>query len=51
MRAILITPEQEVLLFRIHGKDSNEEFWWITPGGGLDRGESVEDGLRRELHE
>lgn len=30
-----------------HGSES----FWITPGGGLEAGESVEDGLRRELHE
>ena len=25
--------------------------WWITPGGGLDDGESVEDGAVREVFE
>jgi len=25
--------------------------WWITPGGGLDPGESFEDAARRELFE
>ena len=25
--------------------------WWFTPGGGLDEGESAEEGARRELRE
>lgn len=49
-RAILLTPSQEVLLMRIHPPDSDRHFW-ITPGGGLEAGESAEAGLRRELHE
>ena len=48
VRAVLLTPERDVLLMRIHPPDSQEHFW-ITPGGGLQPGENVEDGLRREL--
>jgi len=51
IRAIILTPENEVLLLRIHLPDSKERFWWITPGGGLEPGESVEAGLKRELRE
>ena len=51
IRAIILTPEKEVLLLRIHPPDSREWFWWITPGGGLESGESVEAGLKRELRE
>jgi 8-oxo-dGTP pyrophosphatase MutT (NUDIX family) len=50
IRAILITPAAEVLLMRIRPPDADECFW-ITPGGGLEPGESVEVGLRRELLE
>jgi 8-oxo-dGTP pyrophosphatase MutT (NUDIX family) len=50
IRAILLTPEREVLLMRIRPPGRSETFW-ITPGGGLESGESVEDGLRRELRE
>ena len=51
IRAILLTPQSEVLLMRIHPPDNDECFWWITPGGGLEAGETTEDGLRRELQE
>lgn len=49
-RAILLTPDNEVLLIKI---GTTLEGWvgWITPGGGLDEGESEEQGLRRELAE
>ena len=30
---------------------AEEEFIWITPGGGLDEGESFEEALKRELFE
>src|SRR5262245_57213782 len=51
IRAILLTPEREVLLFRIHEPDSTDFFWWIAPGGGVEDGESAEQTLRRELRE
>lgn len=50
VRAIIITPEQEVLLMRINPPDGGAPFW-ITPGGGLIEGEDPESGLRRELLE
>jgi 8-oxo-dGTP pyrophosphatase MutT (NUDIX family) len=50
IRAILLTQEQEVLLLRIRPPEGGEGFW-ITPGGGLEPGETNEDGLRRELRE
>ncbi len=50
IRAILLTPEQEVLLLRIRPPEGGECFW-IAPGGGLEPGESVEAGLGRELRE
>ena len=50
VRAVLLTPEDEVLLMRIHPPNSCHHFW-ITPGGGLELGESAIDGLRRELRE
>ena len=50
IRAILLTPAHEVLLMRIHPPGGGEHFW-IAPGGGLEPGEAVESGLRRELRE
>jgi 8-oxo-dGTP pyrophosphatase MutT (NUDIX family) len=49
-RAILLTPEREILLIKI-GNSTATWTGWITPGGGLDQGESEMDGLRRELRE
>jgi 8-oxo-dGTP pyrophosphatase MutT (NUDIX family) len=50
IRAILLTPEHEVLLMRIRLPDVEKPFW-IAPGGGLEPGETTEQGLRRELRE
>jgi len=50
VRAIVITPEHEVLLSRIRLPGRDDSFW-ITPGGGLELGEDTERGLRRELVE
>jgi 8-oxo-dGTP pyrophosphatase MutT (NUDIX family) len=50
IRAILLTPQDEILLLRIR-KPGTGEYLWITPGGGREAGESIEETLRRELHE
>jgi 8-oxo-dGTP pyrophosphatase MutT (NUDIX family) len=50
IRAILLTPGSEVLLLRIRLPQATECFW-IAPGGGLEPGEAVEEGLKRELRE
>jgi 8-oxo-dGTP pyrophosphatase MutT (NUDIX family)/GNAT superfamily N-acetyltransferase len=50
IRAILLTSANEVLLLRIRPPDGRNS-WWITPGGGLEPGETVEEGLKRELQE
>jgi ADP-ribose pyrophosphatase YjhB (NUDIX family) len=49
-RALLLDPDDRILLVRFVNPESGEEFW-ATPGGGLDPGEDFERGLRRELRE
>jgi len=49
VRAILLTPQHEVLLLRVRPPAAPP--FWITPGGGLEPGEGVEACLRRELRE
>jgi len=51
IRAILLTPEQEVLMMRIHGPGRLDFFWWIVPGGGVEPGETIEQAALREAHE
>jgi 8-oxo-dGTP pyrophosphatase MutT (NUDIX family) len=51
-RVLLVDGADRVLLLR--GSDPaapGAGDWWFTPGGGLDPGESAEQGARRELRE
>jgi 8-oxo-dGTP pyrophosphatase MutT (NUDIX family) len=48
VRALVVAPDGRTLLMRYADDYSS---WWITPGGGVDPGESDEEGLRRELRE
>jgi 8-oxo-dGTP pyrophosphatase MutT (NUDIX family) len=63
-RAVVLDPDRRVLLVhfdfaipldeRAAADVSGHASWdglWACPGGGLDAGESVADGLRRELQE
>jgi ADP-ribose pyrophosphatase YjhB (NUDIX family) len=49
-RALVLDPENRVLLVRFVNPDTGAEFW-TTPGGGVDPGERLEEALRRELRE
>jgi len=50
VRAILLTPSRDVLLMRFRPPNGDAPFW-ITPGGGMEPGETPEACLRRELSE
>ena len=45
VKAVIENDCGEILCVKEAGSD------WTLPGGGLDHGESIEEGLRRELHE
>lgn len=49
-RALLLTPENEILLMKIVNPSGAWE-GWIMPGGGIEAGESELEALRRELIE
>ncbi|GLY29598.1 NUDIX domain-containing protein [Kineosporia sp. NBRC 101731] len=51
-RVILVGPDGRVLLFQ--GGDPGDPeagLWWMTPGGGVDPGESTQAAAARELRE
>jgi len=50
-RVLLIGPEQQLLLFLARDRSRPGHHWWVTPGGGLQIGESFEEAASRELHE
>ena len=50
-RVLLLDPRDRVLLFRTMVDEQELRDIWITPGGGLKRGESYEQAALRELWE
>jgi 8-oxo-dGTP pyrophosphatase MutT (NUDIX family) len=50
-RVLLIDPVGAVLMFLHYGKDRGRPPRWITPGGGVDPGESHDQAAIRELRE
>lgn len=45
LKAVIKNDKDEVLCVKENGSN------WSLPGGGLDHGETIEQGLARELHE
>lgn len=50
-RVLLVDHHDRVLLFLTTAPDSSGVARWLTPGGGVDPGETFEQGARRELAE
>jgi 8-oxo-dGTP pyrophosphatase MutT (NUDIX family) len=50
-RVLLIDPSGAALMFLQYGKDRAVPPRWITPGGGVDAGETHDQAAIRELHE
>ena len=50
-RVILLDGCSRVFLFRATFPDRDDDRLWITPGGGLEPGETHEQAALRELHE
>ena len=48
-RALVVDPDEQILLLPVPVDDGVSV--WITPGGGIETGESPLDALRRELVE
>jgi 8-oxo-dGTP pyrophosphatase MutT (NUDIX family) len=49
-RAVLLDPDDRILLVHWVNRDHDVDVW-LTPGGGVDEGESPTEALRRELRE
>ena len=50
-RVLLLDPDDRVLLLRIQEPSVGKPAFWITPGGGLEPGETHEEAALRELRE
>jgi 8-oxo-dGTP pyrophosphatase MutT (NUDIX family) len=50
-RVLVLDPDDHLLLLRIEDPTLSHPVWWITPGGGVDPGESIQQAAARELWE
>ncbi|MFM6962696.1 MAG: NUDIX domain-containing protein, partial [Micrococcales bacterium] len=49
---LIIDKKKQILLLKTHfDPEVGLPARWITPGGGIDAGESIQDAAIRELHE
>ena len=50
-RAILVNLDGRILLFKYHDPRQDVIDFWVTPGGGLGKGETFEEAVVRKLWE
>lgn len=48
--AIIFSNDEHVLIGK-NNRDGVYDELWVIPGGGIDKGETKEDAVRREIHE
>lgn len=51
VRVLLLDPEERTLLFEDSDPGLADAQWWVTPGGGIDPGESEVEAALREVRE
>ena len=51
VRGIIVSDQGELFCQQLTANDGKGRNFWCTPGGGLEMGESLLDGLRREMIE
>ena len=51
VRGIIINNKGEIFCQQLTANNGKGRNFWCTPGGGLEMGESLLDGLRREMIE
>ena len=51
VRGIIINNKDELFCQKLTANTGKGRDFWCTPGGGLEMGESLLDGLRREMIE
>jgi 8-oxo-dGTP pyrophosphatase MutT (NUDIX family) len=50
-RVILLDHDGRVLLLHVNDPTNDDPAFWITPGGGIEEGETAQDAAARELAE
>jgi 8-oxo-dGTP pyrophosphatase MutT (NUDIX family) len=50
-RAVLLDPQDRILLMHGYEPDHPEHSWWFTPGGGVEGDETREEAALREIAE
>ncbi len=51
VRGIIIKNDQLLLIKRVRVETGKENIYYVFPGGGLENGETLEEGVKREVLE